>query len=1112
MDRSLQLWDAATGRTIRSLFTHEHSVMTASFSSDGKSILTGSMDYTAGLWDTASGRERRRFVGHKEWVTAAALSRDGRRLLTGSHDRTARLWDAETGEELKKFEGFGHYVKAVAFSRSGELCAAGSLDKTVRIYRTATGEPLGEPLRVSSGISALMFLPEGDLLVTAEETNSTARLWDVRTGKELRVFAGEHKARNPDLSFNAIILALSFLPETQTLVTASAERVVFWRLADTQPLRRLELPQNDITAVAVSADGRQVLTGANDGTTVLRAVEGGGELQRFGGDALRVNRVSASADGRLVLISGSAHAAVLWDTEQGREVRRFKQGEGGVSSSRLSPDGGWVFTSDDEGVGRTWNTADGRELQRYVGHRNDITSVAFSADGERILTGGNDGTARLWNRRTGEQLKKFGTSKGIINAVAFSPDEKHVLTGGDNSPVRLWSVESERQEAQFDGPDPRLSVEAVTFIHGGKAIVVAGGVDTAIRIWNVKTRAVEKTLAGHTERVASLTVSRDGRRILSGSWDGTVRLWDVQSGTHRRFGPHAGWGAEAVFFRGERYIVAATADGMTRIWDTEAAESQGEFCSLISFEGGAWVVADPEGRFDTNDIEQARQLGWVMPDDVMTGLPVEIFMRQYFEPRLLSRLLDHDEFGEVPELAGLNRVQPLVQIADARRAEDGTAVVTVEVEVARRQFERDGRSQLVESGAKDLRLFRDGRLVGYSDGNLFGAGPPRAGVRCELIAGRRDACRAIFEGITLPRGVPPPAVEFYAYAFNSSDVKSETRRRSLRPGAAMRAGGRRAYVVSVGVSGYENPDWNLRFAADDARLFAERVGARLRATNAFEQVVEVRLTADAGERPAADPRSLATKDNFRGVLATLAAGGDDRGFPGLRKAAPDDVVIVFYSSHGFRDLETFYLFPYDIGAGRGRDPAAVLPQTITDSDLYLWLRDVDAGEMVLVIDACHAGASLAPGSRLKPGPMGSSGMGQLAYDKGMRVLAATQAETTAQEADLNSRLLRIHNGLLTHALVVDGLSGNLADVDGDGTVLLSEWLGYGSQAVPALHARALQSRTEEEGVAGAAGRSNAPVAVQGGAREAASLQYPALFDFTEKLRGQRPLVIQRGGP
>jgi hypothetical protein len=102
---------------------------------------------------------------------------------------------------------------------------------------------------------------------------------------------------------------------------------------------------------------------------------------------------------------------------------------------------------------------------------------------------------------------------------------------------------------------------------------------------------------------------------------------------------------------------------------------------------------------------------------------------------------------------------------------------------------------------------------------------------------------------------------------------------------------------------------------------------------------------------------------------------------------------------------------------------------------------VDAGEMALMIDACHSAASVeVPG--FKPGPMGDRGLGQLAYDKGMRILAATQADDVALESE------KLEQGLLSYALVRDGLGlkegkTRRADLNGDGRVMLQEWLEYG---------------------------------------------------------------------
>ena len=121
----------------------------------------------------------------------------------------------------------------------------------------------------------------------------------------------------------------------------------------------------------------------------------------------------------------------------------------------------------------------------------------------------------------------------------------------------------------------------------------------------------------------------------------------------------------------------------------------------------------------------------------------------------------------------------------------------------------------------------------------------------------------------------------------------------------------------------------------------------------------------------------------------------------------------------------------------------VLPKFISSDELSQWLRDVDAGELVMLIDACHSAASVPEG--FKPGPMGDRGLGQLAYDKGMQILAATQADNVALESK------KLGQGLLTYALVQDGLKARKAAPDGKGPITIKTWLHYAEKRVPELY-------------------------------------------------------------
>jgi uncharacterized caspase-like protein len=510
------------------------------------------------------------------------------------------------------------------------------------------------------------------------------------------------------------------------------------------------------------------------------------------------------------------------------------------------------------------------------------------------------------------------------------------------------------------------------------------------------------------------------------------------------------------------------------------------------FDDGTWAVVDAAGRFDTNDLEEIKGIHWVLPDDGLRTLPIEIFARQYYEPGLLRRFLAGEEFPPIPSIATLNPIQPKVRILDVVTdpGAPGRAKVRVEVAGAEGQVKRGGRYVTERTGAFDLRLFRDGQLVGYRDGQVVDA-PPGAPVV------------VTFDGIRLPKGAKE--VEFSAYAFNDDQVKSLTARKALEPPASAPVKGT-AYVIAIGVNACENPDWNLRYSANDAASFQRVVGTALRATGAYGEVVSVSLVSDfdaAGRLKS----NGATKANVKAVLDALAgkqaATASIPGAAQLRPARPEDLVLVAFSGHGYRaDDGEFYLVPYDVGAGARLGSPEMLARCVSSQDLTTWLRDVDAGQMGMVIDACHSGAFA--GEAFKPGPMGSRGLGQLAYDKGMRILAGTQSDNVAKGSGA------LEQGLVTYALTVEGVERGRADrLPNDGTLAMAEWLGYSVDRVPTLYnlvaeaARTGRLPDELRGlvqVRPVASATTPTTAVE-------VVQRPVLFDFVKK--GRDAVIARR---
>jgi WD40 repeat protein len=120
-DKTIRLWDAATGAALQTLEGHSNEVTSVAFSPVGKVIVSGSHDNTVRLWDAATGAALQTLEGHSTQVTSVAFSPDGKVVVSGSEDHAVRLWHAATGATLQTLEGHSSWVKSVAFSQDGKV-------------------------------------------------------------------------------------------------------------------------------------------------------------------------------------------------------------------------------------------------------------------------------------------------------------------------------------------------------------------------------------------------------------------------------------------------------------------------------------------------------------------------------------------------------------------------------------------------------------------------------------------------------------------------------------------------------------------------------------------------------------------------------------------------------------------------------------------------------------------------------------------------------------------------------------------------------------------------------------------------------------------------------
>jgi WD40 repeat protein/endonuclease YncB( thermonuclease family) len=278
-----------------------------------------------------------------------------------------------------------------------------------------------------------------------------------------------------------------------------------------------------------------------------------------------VQALAITPDGK-TLVSGSKDRTLkLWDLTTGKEWATLQGHRGFVESVAISADGKTLASGGHDTQIKLWHLAAGRELLPLEGQPSRIGALAFSPDGKLLASGGYDQTVRLWDLGTHKQRGVLSGHGGAVLGLAFSPDGKLLAAGSNRGTVTLWDVASGTERVVLTQND---NVSAVAFSPDGKTLA-AGGNYRGVRLWEVATGLERARLVGQTPRVISLALAAEGRLLAASGHGGIVELWDLTTGKA------VAWlRADADFIRavvfapdGKTMAVAEGPDTTIRLWD-----------------------------------------------------------------------------------------------------------------------------------------------------------------------------------------------------------------------------------------------------------------------------------------------------------------------------------------------------------------------------------------------------------------------------------------------------------------------------------------------------------------------------------------------------------------
>jgi WD40 repeat protein len=506
----VHLLDASTGKSLRSLKTHEvnllnlhtpYPVAGAAFSPDDKTLISAGGDGAIRFWEVATGREMRKIDAHTDGVCRIAMSRDGSRLASvrwtklvqGAQtswfpENKIRLWDVASGKEL------------------------------LQIVVPSTENEQGHPF----GPSIFEFTPDGKALVTAG-VDRILRVWDISTGKELRRFE-DHKGS---------ITAMAIDPTGKNLAIVDAGQTIRVRdLASGQDLVPTGGHRNGIWRVAVSSSGQTITTAASDRTIHQWDAITGRELKHWEAPEGPMRILNYSSDGRTLFSAGGDKTVRFWDSKTGKELTRRAGFEGDLRISATSADGSTLAVAGLNKIVHLLDARTGKDIRKFSDAKQAIEGISFSSDGTELVAWSQDHILHRWNVSTGKhESRSCDGLRDALWAVAFSPDGRFVVFGGQKRYLPVVNLASGKEVRQIAAvsDSPEGTVFSVVFSGDGRTLAWAGPRDGIIRLVEAATGQERARFAGHEGSISTLAFTKDGKRLISGGSDTTALVWDTDS-------------------------------------------------------------------------------------------------------------------------------------------------------------------------------------------------------------------------------------------------------------------------------------------------------------------------------------------------------------------------------------------------------------------------------------------------------------------------------------------------------------------------------------------------------------------------------------------------------
>ena len=616
------VWDAQTGSRLLTLLGHTGALSDIVFSGDGARIATASLDGSVRVWDVRTGAALATFdnIDGEVDLPRSAASNSSRTQGTGKPAKVSfaadnlhvltvsdivTVWNIETGESVQTFkaEGYYAYFDSAVISPDGSRVAAetrvgpeGVLYTTgygpqrrVQSWNAETGEmvsdnavrpPARDPkgsidpdllevarLNINSSVTPASLSPDGRKLI-APHADGSAQIWDTQAGATIGILRAQGTVR-----------AARFSPDGKRIVTISAEPNVLevWDARTLKVLSVLRAGDSAIADAVLSPDGFHIAVTYDDARIRVWRIGQPWQVSIAPDASQPPFDAILSPDGSRLLAISKHGVAQLYEASTGELLTTIGRSGAPVTRADFSPDGQTIVLASGTGA-RVWDVRGNRTLTVFREHSSPITSVRFSKDGRSVVSVGADTVMYVWDARTSERRSTANLGSRYRTASISGDGTRFVgVSSESSSKADLWNVADRQKLAELATSAFWRNFAALA--EGGRLVgdlssdgslgVLRAANTKTLSVWNAASGAPLNNLTGHDRAVRGVSISPNGKRILTASEDGTARLWSATTGSQIVvYRGHAGYVNSVSFSADGAHAATTSDDGTIKVWPT----------------------------------------------------------------------------------------------------------------------------------------------------------------------------------------------------------------------------------------------------------------------------------------------------------------------------------------------------------------------------------------------------------------------------------------------------------------------------------------------------------------------------------------------------------------